>query len=95
MLEKAIDNLKPQIIETLQELVKIPAIAPSSGGEGELKKADYTWNLISGWGFDDLKRYDCDKRPNIVAKIEGEKKQTLWIVTHLDIVPPGNLALWE
>ncbi|MDI6708495.1 MAG: M20 family metallo-hydrolase [Candidatus Thermoplasmatota archaeon] len=95
MLEKVIDNLKPQIIETLQELVKIPAIAPSSGGEGELKKADYIWNLISGWGFDDLKRYDCDKRPNIVAKIEGKKKQTLWIVTHLDIVPPGNLALWK
>jgi succinyl-diaminopimelate desuccinylase len=96
MLDKLIEKLKPQIIETLRALIKIPAIAPSSGGEGELKKADYIHGLISNWGFDELKRYDCNERPNIVAKINSDgNKKMLWIVTHLDVVPPGDLALWK
>jgi succinyl-diaminopimelate desuccinylase len=94
-LEKEVDNLRPQLINTLKNLIKIPAIAPSSGGEGELKKASYVYELLESLGFDSLKRYDCKGRPNIVAKLEGLSRKTLWFVTHLDIVPPGELTFWK
>ncbi|MCX7975045.1 MAG: M20 family metallo-hydrolase, partial [Candidatus Aminicenantes bacterium] len=35
-------------------------------------------------------------RPNIVAKIKGKSsKRTIWIMTHMDVVPPGDLSQWE
>ena len=35
-------------------------------------------------------------RPNIVAKYYGQnRKKTLWVMAHLDIVPPGDLSLWK
>ncbi|HIP62630.1 MAG TPA: M20 family metallo-hydrolase, partial [Archaeoglobus profundus] len=34
-------------------------------------------------------------RPNIVAKIEGKEDRMVWIVSHMDVVPEGDLALWQ
>lgn len=95
MVLKKIENIKSEMIETLKELVKIPAISPSSGGEGELRKAEFVQGLIEKWGFDEIKRYDCGSRPNIIAKIKGITNKTIWVVTHLDVVPPGDLSLWK
>lgn len=95
MILKEIENIKLEMIETLKELVRIPAISPDSGGEGEVKKAEFVQKLVEKWGFDEIKRYDCNSRPNIIAKIKGIANKTLWVVTHLDIVPPGDLCLWK
>ncbi|WP_455367805.1 M20 family metallo-hydrolase [[Eubacterium] cellulosolvens] len=41
-------------------------------------------------------RVPCKYRPNLVAKFYGDKRdQTLWIVTHIDVVPPGDSKLWR
>ena len=35
-------------------------------------------------------------RPNLVCRYRGrDSSRTLWIMTHLDVVPPGDLALWR
>jgi len=35
-------------------------------------------------------------RPNLIARYFGEdREKTLWLLTHLDIVPPGDLSLWK
>ena len=33
-------------------------------------------------------------RPNIVAKKKGNSARTVWFVSHMDTVPPGDLAAW-
>lgn len=98
-----IENYTDEMIEALGDMIKIPAISPKSGGEGEVKKAKFILDLISGFGFDDVGRIDVpdesspDKvRPNIIVRVKGEEgKQNIWIVVHMDIVPEGDLKLWE
>jgi succinyl-diaminopimelate desuccinylase len=97
-----IEKSKDEATEVLTELVRIPAIGPENGGEGELKKAEKLLQILNGIGFDKIERYDAvdervpsKKRPNIIAYCQGEKTtEKLWIVTHLDIVPPGEDTLW-
>jgi succinyl-diaminopimelate desuccinylase len=90
------------MVQTLMELIRIPAIAPENGGDGETKKADRLTELLKTMGFDDIQHYDADddrvpskKRPNIVTRLIGETDaEKLWIITHLDIVPEGEESLW-
>jgi succinyl-diaminopimelate desuccinylase len=98
-----ISNTRDYIIYLQKELTKRPAISPSSGGEGEYDKAL--------WLSEELKKYKFDKiewinskdekakmqiRPNIIAIYNGEKTdRTVWFMSHLDIVPPGEMSLWK
>lgn len=101
---KRIEDYKNEMVKDLGDLIKIPAISPKSGGEGETAKAEFLLTLLSKFGFDDVQRMDVpddlapDKiRPNIIAKVECGKEdaRTIWIVVHLDVVPEGDLALWD
>lgn len=101
-LFKEIENLETEMITTLSNLLRIPAIAPESGGDGELVKAEKLMQLLAAIGFDRIERFDADdprvtsgKRPNIIATLNGETERRLWIVTHLDVVPPGEESLWR
>jgi len=86
----------------LSELIRIPAIGPENGGEGESEKAKKLRQILGTIGFDKIESYDAEdkrvpskKRPNIVAYYYGENKaERLWIISHLDIVPPGEETLW-
>lgn len=97
-----IDKAKNEMVQALMELVKVPAIAPENGGEGEGKKAEKLLKILEGVGFDKVERYDAadervpsKKRPNIVAYYYGENAaERLWIITHIDIVPSGEESLW-
>ncbi|RLF80452.1 diaminopimelate aminotransferase, partial [Thermococci archaeon] len=101
---KEIEALREDMINTLVELIRIPAISPDSGGEGEYDKAQKLLEIIKDWPFDKVEVYNSpDKRakngvrPNILAYYygeQGEKSPRLWILTHLDVVPPGDLGKW-
>ena len=99
---KEIEKLKGEMVQALIDLVRIPAIGPENGGEGELKKAEKLVNLCTKMGFDKIERFDapdgrvpCKKRPNIVLRVNGDvSEETLWIISHMDIVPPGEDTLW-
>ena len=88
--------------QALMEIIRIPAIAPENLGEGELKKAEKLTQILEGIGFDEIKRFDAEdervpskKRPNVIAYYYGETRaEKLWIITHLDVVPPGEESLW-
>ena len=93
-------KLKKEMVGSLMELVRIPAISPESGGEGEEEKSKFVESLCKKIGFDKIYHYDTFshgiKRPNLVAKIKGKKSENrLWIIAHLDVVPPGDLKLWK
>jgi succinyl-diaminopimelate desuccinylase len=84
------------------ELIRVPAIGPENSGDGELQKAEKLTQILKDTGFDKIERYDAEdnrvssgKRPNIVAYYNGETNdKRLCIVTHLDVVPPGEESLW-
>jgi len=98
---KEIERMRNEMTETLMELVRVPAIAPQSGGDGESKRAEKLVQILKTMGFADIRHVDADdervpsrKRPNLIAYLNGETKERLWIITHLDVVPAGEEALW-
>lgn len=40
-------------------------------------------------------RVESGCRPNIIALYPGASERRLWLFAHLDVVPCGNLALWD
>jgi len=104
VVSEEIEKLRDEMVNVLVELVRIPAISPDSGGEGEYDKAMKLLELIKGWPFDRIERYDAPDprakngvRPNILAYYygeQGEESPRLWVLTHLDVVPPGDLSKW-
>ncbi len=90
-------------MEALIQLIGVPAIGPESNGKGELEKAEILMKMLASVGFDHVERFDADdptvpsgRRPNIVAYLNGKNdSQRVWIVTHLDVVPPGEESLWK
>ncbi len=98
-----IDSFRDEMIDLQIKLCGIPAISPQSGGEGEAKKAEVLLEFLKGNGFTDIeviKAPDLDVpvgyRPNILARIKGKSSsKTIWIMTHMDVVPPGDLAEWR
>lgn len=94
-----IDSSRDQIVETLSDLIRIKALSPENGGDGELDKAEYLTQLLEGFK---VERYDSEDerardgvRPNLVTRIKGEEAKTVWIISHLDVVPEGDLSLWD
>ncbi len=97
-----IDSYREEVIDFETQLTKIPALGPENGGDGERDKAEYlkTW-LNQYLRPDDLQEYRAPDarvsygyRPNIVATFQGNSRRTVWIMTHLDVVPPGDLSKW-
>ncbi|WP_456365017.1 M20 family metallo-hydrolase [Thermococcus sp.] len=101
---REVEGLRDEIVETLVELIKIPAISPDYGYEGEYDKAQKLLERIRDWPFDRVEVYNTPDerakngvRPSILAYYYGEKgeeSERLWILTHLDVVPPGDLSKW-
>ncbi|MFB0564774.1 MAG: M20 family metallo-hydrolase [Candidatus Aminicenantaceae bacterium] len=99
---RRIDSFRDEMIDMQIKLCSIPAISPSSEGEGEAKKAEVLLSFLKENGFQDvkiIKAPDLDTaagyRPNILALYKGKSSsKTIWIMTHMDIVPPGELSLW-
>jgi succinyl-diaminopimelate desuccinylase len=95
MINKKLMEMENGMVDTLKTLIMLPAVHPDSGGEGEMKKADYLNKLIETFGFDSIERYDIEGRPNIVARINGKDNKNVWVVTHMDVVPAGDMKLWN
>jgi succinyl-diaminopimelate desuccinylase len=94
---------KQWLVEVQRQLVALPALGPESGGQGEKEKAECLTSFLKECGLTNIKelqvsdeRVACGYRPNICALIPGkDQSQTIWIVSHLDVVPPGDSQLWN
>jgi succinyl-diaminopimelate desuccinylase len=92
---------RQQMIDLQRELVSRVAVGPDHGGPGEGEKAAFLADLLRGWGLkvenfpapDD--RVKGGERPNLVAWLPGKRPEKIWVLSHLDVVPPGDEALWD
>ena len=91
------------VIELQKNLSARPAIGPSNGGQGEKEKADWIQSWCAANGFPEPlvinapdARVESGVRPSLAYVMPGaDQERTLWLVAHMDIVPPGDLSLWE
>jgi succinyl-diaminopimelate desuccinylase len=98
-----IDSYRDAMIELQIALSDHPAVGPENGGDGELLKANFLKERLIQLGFKNFRHYNAKDsrvssgiRPNFVTTLEGKNKNRfIWIITHMDIVPPGELRLWS
>lgn len=98
-IEAATDDM----IELQRGLCARPAVGPGSGGTGEAAKAAWLMERLGAWGFPEPEYYPAPcsdvpegERPNYVVRLKGESAgYTTWVLTHLDVVPPGEEKLWS
>jgi len=102
-LKRAIDAKRDLAIELQRDLTAIPALAPENDGTGEKEKAHKLAEWLARLGLPEPlgvpapdARVPGGKRPNLVVTLPGRSgDRSLWIMSHLDIVPPGEAKLWS
>ncbi len=101
-IKERIGRLEPEMIEMQRRLVALPAISPVSGGDGEKAKVEYLSGLLRSWGLEvtEYRAPDhsapCGYRPSLTARVKGRKQRpALWLMTHIDVVPPGPRDIWQ
>ena len=101
---ETVEAMRRAMVMSLIEMCSIPAVAPMNGGDGELKKVEWLQEQIRAFGFDEVERHDVVddspgrvNRPNLITIRKGtdEDAPTLWFVSHTDVVPEGDLSLWD
>ncbi len=102
-LSAYISAREEEVIHIMQSLVSIKALGPLNGGTGEAEKGTWLMDYLKKNGFNDVENYPAPdpsvpagERPNIVARIPGKRKdKSIWIMSHMDVVPEGDLDKWE
>lgn len=96
---RMIDAWENDVIALMRDIIPMKPLSPGYGGEGEMRKAEYLQRKLEELGLV-VERYDVTdewnvERPNVVAYLPGRTERKLWIVAHMDVVPPGDPSLWE
>jgi succinyl-diaminopimelate desuccinylase len=100
-LYEHLGTYRQAMIDLQRELVSRNAVGPEQGGPGEGEKAAFLLNLLQSWGLkvenfpapDELAA--GGQRPNLVATLPGAQSEKVWVLSHLDVVPPGDESLWH
>ena len=98
-----IDGYRDEIIAFQSELTSRVALCPENGGTGEHEKAEYLKKRLEEMSPDNLleikapdKRAQDGYRPNIIARWGKDgARPVVWVLSHMDVVPPGDLSLWD
>jgi len=100
---RRIDSYRDEMIQLQIDLTAIPALSPDSGGDGEFKKSRFIIDYLTKHGFTDIREFNAPDervtagvRPNVVTTLPGgNPDKTVWLLSHMDIVPPGEPGLWH
>lgn len=98
-----IDSYIDDMIDLQINLTALPALGPDNQGPGEKEKADFLRDYLVRSGFPEVveinapdERVPSRYRPNLIVSCPGKQSERkIWILTHMDIVPPGELGLWS
>lgn len=101
LVSERLETYQEYVIELQRQLVSRVALGPEVGGDGERHKAAFLADLLHSWGLkvDDYPapddRVPGGARPNLIAYLPGHRPEKVWVLSHLDVVPPGDLNLWD
>ena len=99
----SVDGLRTQMVETLTQLCRIPAVSPHNGGTGEEAKLQALKSIIESMNLNysslSIERVDdpaspTGNRPSLFLEYPGRNSQRLCILSHIDIVPEGDRSFW-
>lgn len=92
-------SLSSDVVELQSRLTEFRAFSPAYGGNGEWEKSRYILDNLPPADITEINSLDDANgniiRPNIVAFFKGASRRTLWLFAHLDVVPAGDLQLWD
>lgn len=97
------ENNRQEMIKLQTLLTSHIAIAPEGGGDGETEKCNALEKYLIEKGFKNIERFEAPdsrvssgKRPSLVVTIPGkDDSQKIWVMAHLDVVPTGEIKLWN
>lgn len=97
-----VDKETEEMMAFFVKMLKIKAVNPRMGGEGEAERARFIHGFLKEKGFE-VTRVDVDDdgapggvRPNLSVGLEGaDARRTLWLISHMDTVPEGSRDLWN
>ena len=98
-----IDQYRDEVISFQSELTARVALCPENGGTGEHEKAEYLKKRLENMSPVSLfeikapdERAQDGYRPNIIARWgNDDDRPVVWVLSHMDVVPPGDLSLWD
>jgi succinyl-diaminopimelate desuccinylase len=98
-----LDQLSDDCVDFLARICVVPAIGPENHGLGEMAKYRIIRDAALALGPELVvelnapdERVPDGVRPNLIALFPGrERARTLWILTHMDVVPEGERKLWD
>jgi succinyl-diaminopimelate desuccinylase len=98
-----IEGYREEVIRLQAALTSRVALGPENGGDGEHEKNHFIRGLLEALEPDVIEeirapdeRVRDGYRPNLTARWGGAGEEgAVWVLSHSDIVPPGDLALWE
>ncbi|SDF75348.1 M20 family metallo-hydrolase [Desulfovibrio legallii] len=101
-LLRGLAGREDRVAELQAVLTACQALGPDNGGQGEMEKTRCITDWLKACGVTDLTRLDAPDprvpdglRPNLVARVPGKSRRTLWLFGHTDVVPPGDRAAWS
>jgi acetylornithine deacetylase/succinyl-diaminopimelate desuccinylase-like protein len=97
-LKTAVKSLRPELIETLADLVRIPSVsAPSYDPAPVRQSAEKVASLFSEAGVSGVQLLELEgAHPAVYGHIPGpEGTPTVLLYAHHDVQPPGPTDLWE
>ncbi len=106
VLEAILADLARQrdaLIKIQRELVRLPAINPEDGGDGEEAKVRWIEEWLAAEGLPPAERVDYPDarvtsgiRPTLILRHQPWQsgRPAFWIVNHLDNSPPGDVKAW-
>ncbi len=102
-VDQKLEELTHECVQFLVSICAIPAIGPENNGNGEMAKYRVIKDAVLALKPDRIeevhapdRRVPDGVRPNLLAIFSGrDTSRTLWILSHIDVVPAGELSLWE
>jgi len=103
LIFKHIEDSRRNMIRFMADIIRVPAIGPMSGGEGEQEKAKVIEKNLVDYGFKHIRHFDAPDnrlksktRPNIRVTVKGKSPgQRIVLITHIDVVAPGAISEWK
>lgn len=102
-LDQRLEELSQECVRFLMDICAIPAIGPENNGGGEMAKYRVIKDAVMALRPERIEEVHAPDervpegvRPNLLALFAGrDTSKTLWILSHMDVVPAGELSLWE